>query len=112
MGLLTGIEEIYQQDSELIMKLERSKEKERRERVRLNRLEEQGNKQEERLAASLQRSQAPVFKKTGKQIMKRSPPLHKEKKVVKDTSEEEAAAWDHERFGLYIDKKTDMPRTE
>lgn len=110
--LLTGIDEIYQQDSELIMRLERQKEKERRERVRMNRLEEQGNKQEERLNASLQRSQAPVFKKTGKQIMKRSPPLHKEKKVVKDTSEEEAAAWDHERFGLYIDKKTDMPRTE
>merc|ERR1719321_1358522 len=110
--LLTGIEEIYQQDSELIMRLERQKEKERRERVRINRLDEQNTKQEERLNASLQRSQAPVFKKTGKQIMKRSPPLHKEKKVIKDTSEEEAAAWDHERFGLYIDKKTDMPRTE
>jgi len=110
--LLTGIEEISQQDSELVMRLERQKEKERRERVRMARLEEQGQKQEERLAASLQRSQAPVFKKTGKQIMKRSPPLHKEKKVVKDTSEEEAAARDHSHFGLYIDKKTQIPQTE
>merc|ERR1719321_674696 len=110
--LLTGIDEIHQQDAELIMRLERQKEKERRERVKLNRLDDQAKKQEERLAASLQRSQAPVFKKTGKQIMKRAPPHRKEKKVVKDTSEQEAAEWEHERFGLYIDKKSDMPKTE
>jgi hypothetical protein len=40
-------------------------------------------KAEQRLMNSLLRSQAPVHKKLGKQLMFRSPPIKREKKVVK-----------------------------
>merc|ERR1712139_1473 len=95
----------------VVLKLEREREKERRERHRQERVEELNRKQEERLKNSLLRSQAPVHKKAGKQVMYRSPPLRQEKKVVEDTSEAEANERDHKIFGLFIDKKDDMPKT-
>eukprot|EP00747_Dinoflagellata_sp_TGD_P184013 gnl/TRDRNA2_/TRDRNA2_39298_c1_seq1.p1 gnl/TRDRNA2_/TRDRNA2_39298_c1~~gnl/TRDRNA2_/TRDRNA2_39298_c1_seq1.p1 ORF type:complete len:472 (+),score=185.45 gnl/TRDRNA2_/TRDRNA2_39298_c1_seq1:3-1418(+) len=110
--LINGLDEAFQQDGELVMELERKKEKDRRERVRVERTKEQLEKQEERLRNSLQRSQAPVFKKDGKQVMYRSPPLRQERRVVKDTSEDEANARDHKVFGMFIEKKSQMPQTE
>ncbi len=49
--------------------------------VRSRKQQDQLKKNEERLHASLLRSQLPVHKKTGKQIMFRSPPLHEPKKA-------------------------------
>eukprot|EP00931_Biecheleriopsis_adriatica_P073183 TRINITY_DN47522_c0_g1_i1.p1 TRINITY_DN47522_c0_g1~~TRINITY_DN47522_c0_g1_i1.p1 ORF type:complete len:624 (+),score=190.65 TRINITY_DN47522_c0_g1_i1:105-1976(+) len=110
--LIQGLDEAYQQDAELVMRLEWQKERDRRERVRENRVKEQIDKQEERLKQSLQRSQKPVFKKAGKQVMYRSPPLRQERKVVKDTTDDEAHARDHKVFDIYIDRKTGVPQTE
>merc|ERR1719453_2379548 len=109
--LIHRLEDAYHQDSELVKKLEWQKQKERRELLRQHRQQYWQEKQEERLKISLQRSQNPVFKKAGKQVMYRSPPLRQEKRVVKDTSEEEANKHDHGVFGVYIDRKN-MPHTE
>lgn len=110
--LIQGLDEAYLQDSEMVMKLEWQKERERRDRVRENRSKEQMEKQEERLTTSLQRSQKPVFKKAGKQVMYRSPPLRQETKVVQDSTDDEAHARDHKVFSIYIDRKTNIPKTE
>lgn len=110
--LIQGLEEAYHEDGDLVMRLEWIKERERRERLKAHRRKEQSEKQEERLKNSLQRSQAPVFKKDGKQVMYRSPPLRMKQKEVKDTSEDEANFRDHQVFGVYIDRKSQMPQTE
>lgn len=110
--LIQGLDEAYQQDEELVMRLEWQKERDRRERVRENRLREQSEKQEDRLKQSLQRSQKPVFKKAGKQVMYRSPPLRQERKIVEDTTDDEAHAKDHKVFDLYIDRKSGLPHTD
>lgn len=110
--LIQGLDEVYQQDEDLVMRLEKIKEGDWRERVRENRLKEQSEKQEDRLKQSLQRSQKPVFKKAGKQVMYRSPPLRQERKVVEDTTDDEAHARDHKVFDIYIDRKTGVPHTD
>eukprot|EP00439_Symbiodinium_sp_Y106_P024060 s7663_g2.t3 len=109
--LIQGLDEAYQQDEELVMRLEKIKESDRRERVRESRLKEQPEKQEFRLKQSLQRAQKPIFKKAGKQLMYRSPPLRQEHKVVEDNSDDEAHTRDHEVFDIYIDRKTGVPHT-
>jgi len=110
--LISSLDEAYQQDNDLVMRLEWAKEKERRERVREKKIQDDQEKQEVRLKQSLVRSQAPVFKKAGKQVMYRSPPLRQERREVKDTTDDEAYAHDHKVFGMYIDKKTQEPKTE
>lgn len=110
--LIQGLDEAYTEDSELVMRLEWIKERERRERLKEFRRKEQTEKQEERLKNSWLRSQAPVFKKTGKKMMFRSPPTWMEQKEVADTSEDEAHAYEHKVFGVYIDRRTQMPQTE
>jgi len=110
--LISGLDEAYNEESSMVMQLEWIKEKERRERLKEFRKKEQQEKQEERLKASWLRSRAPVFKKTGKKIMFRSPPTFREKKEVTDTSEDEAHAQEHKVFGVYIDRRTQMPHTE
>jgi len=109
--LIHRLEMAYHQDSELVKKLEWLKQKERREHIKEERQAQFQEKQEERLKVSLQRSQNPVFKKAGKQVMYRSPPLRTEKRLIRDTSEEEANKHDHNVFGVYIDQKTNMPQT-
>merc|ERR1719222_1751071 len=104
--LIQGLDDAYQKDADLVMRLELKKDKERRERMRIHRIKETMDKQEERLKNSLLRSQAPVFKKAGKQVMYRSPPLRQERKEVKDNTDDEANARDHKVFGMYIDRKT------
>merc|ERR1712194_803144 len=89
---------------ELVQRLEREKEKERRERVRQERIEFQNSKNEERLKASLLRSQAPVYRRTGKPIMFRSRPKILNRKVEKvDLFEVEADRY-WKLFGVYVDK--------
>jgi hypothetical protein len=84
--------------------LERYKEKDRRELVRKQRKEQQDRKIEERLKASLQRSQAPIHKKVGKQIMFRSAPLFQARRVVQEDDGFEEAVKEHDVFGIWIGK--------
>ena len=71
-------------------------------------------KNEDRLKASLIRSQAPVMKKNGKQIMFRSA-KQQEKKQVKDNSEEQGMIADHTLFGVHFDRDgkthTELPES-
>ena len=54
------------------LRLEKIQEKQRRERLRAIRHEEQLQKNEERLATSLERSRAPVIRQVGKRLMPRT----------------------------------------
>jgi len=103
--LLTQLDEAQQANKEQLEALERGKEKERRERVRHQKKEMLDRKNEERLKASLLRSQAPVHKKIGKQIMERSAPLFQARKVVKEDDGFEDAEKDHNVFGIWISKE-------
>merc|ERR1719183_3426529 len=100
--LLTHLEEAEHAQPDLVKRLEQSKEKDRRERVRQQRTLALHKKNEERLRASLLRSQAPVHKKTGKQIMFRSAPLHQEKRVVRETDDDAEAEQAARLFGIYV----------
>merc|ERR1719401_1970093 len=110
--MIHGLEEAYLRDSKKVKNLELHLQKDRRERIREQKRFDLLAKQEERLKISLQRSQNPVFKKAGKQVMYRSPPLRQERRVVKDDGDDEEHARDHSVFGIYIDRKTNMPQTE
>ncbi|CAD7948121.1 unnamed protein product [Amoebophrya sp. A25] len=93
---------------ELVLRLEREKERDRRDRVRQERIEANAREREERLKASLLRSQAPIHKKIGKQIMYRSRPLMVQKKAEKIDYDELEREKDAKIFGIYIDR-TGMP---
>jgi hypothetical protein len=98
-------------DPDIVSHYERKKEMERRDRVREARKAEMLKKNEDRLKASLLRSQAPVMRKTGKQIMFRSA-KQQEKKQVKDNSEEQGMVADHGLFGVHFrggKSYTDLP---
>merc|ERR1719428_132790 len=99
---LSQLDEFEAKDPRVLEDLERNKEKERRERVKSRRKEIQERKTEERLKASLLRSQAPVHKKIGKQIMKRSAPLHMVKKVIQVDDGYEKAKEDFNIFGIHF----------
>ena len=75
----------------LVEHAEKQREKERRAVAREEKVEQEKAIQAERAARSLERSQAPVHKKTGKPMMTRSlPPSRKKKEqVVKTNTEEE-----------------------
>lgn len=92
-----------------LKELEFKKEKERREFVREMKKEAIDRKIEERLKTSLKRSQQPVHRKVGKQIMYRSPPLQQARRVVEEDDGLEEALKDHELFGVYIDKRDGKP---
>jgi len=93
----------------LLKELEFKKERERRDFVRQQRKDATERKIEDRLKTSLKRSQQPIHRKVGKQIMFRSPPLEQTRKVVEEDDGLEEALRDHELFGVYIDKKDDKP---
>jgi len=93
----------------MLKTLEQGKERDRREFVRKQRKEGTDKKIADRLVTSLQRSQMPIHKKVGKQLMFRSPPLEKTKRVVEEDDGLEEAHWEHERFGVFIDKKDGKP---
>lgn len=88
----------------LVESLERQSEVRRREKVKRERKEAQDKKTEERLKASLLRSQAPIHKKTGKQIMFRSAPLLRMRRVVVEDDGYEEAKKDHSIFGVFMGK--------
>ncbi len=78
--------------ADLIMRLERSQEKTRRDRLRAERLHDQAVKVEERARNNFLRSQAPVKKQVGKKLMQRSHPIVKTvKKDLNEVSPEELA---------------------
>jgi hypothetical protein len=108
--LLTVLDELDAFDPELVLRLEKIKEKERREKVRAENQIKLAKKNDERLKASLARSQAPVIRKTGKQIMYRSE-KQREKKMELDTSEEKNQLEEHTLFGVYLGKDG-IPHTE
>jgi len=83
---------------------EHKKERQRRLDLRLSRKLQQEKKIEDRLKASLQRSQAPVHKKVGKQIMFRSAPLFQARRVVQKDDGYEDAVREHNVFGIWLDK--------
>jgi len=87
---------------EFVTRLEREKEKERRDHVRAERVEQQNRKNDERLRKTLQRSQAPVHKKVGKPIMFRSYIANKVKKVVKEFDDTEEMEKNKKLFGIYL----------
>lgn len=107
--LISSMDEAFILDQELVMKLEWQKERERRDRGWDARIKEQMDKQDERLKQSLLRSQAPVFKKAGKQVMYRSAPVKREQKVVKDDIDDEQNVRDYQVFSVFIDSKTNQP---
>eukprot|EP00164_Ancoracysta_twista_P003350 GFYU01004474.1.p1 GENE.GFYU01004474.1~~GFYU01004474.1.p1 ORF type:complete len:570 (-),score=267.28 GFYU01004474.1:270-1979(-) len=80
-------------DPEEFKSAEKAREKDRRQKARAEKMEEQRIIQENKIARSLARAQAPVAKKTGKPLMKRSLPIQKKKKdetqTTKKTTEEE-----------------------
>ncbi|GBG24256.1 Cilia- and flagella-associated protein 100 [Hondaea fermentalgiana] len=105
LSMLTDLEarleellaKIEQMPEDYVVKAEKLKEKERRERVRAERLSQQQRVYEERLRKSIERSMQAPKKKTGKPVMFRSaPPQKKERK--KDNSAAESAARDLQEF--------------
>lgn len=95
--------------AQLLKTLEQTKERERRDFVRQQRKEATERKIEERLKTSLKRSQQPIHRKVGKQIMFRSPPLEQARKVVEEDDGLEDNLREHELFGVYIDKRDGKP---
>mmetsp|Transcript_22327 Transcript_22327/g.51143 ORF Transcript_22327/g.51143 Transcript_22327/m.51143 type:complete len:567 (-) Transcript_22327:93-1793(-) len=84
--------------------LERQKERDRRDHVRSKKKELQEKKNEQRLQNSLKRSQAPIHKKEGKQIMFRSAPLHQARRIVQEDDGYDQAVRDHNIFGIWMQK--------
>lgn len=81
---MAGFKESY------VVEAEREKESERREKVRKDRMEAQKEAYELRLKRSMERSQAPVKRKVGKQLMFRSAPIkRKVKKEKRDPQKEQ-----------------------
>jgi len=87
----------------------RKKERERREFVKHTRKETMERKIQERLETSLQRSQQPVHKKVGKQVMFKSPPLYQSRRVVVQDEGLEDAIKEHGVFGVYSDRRDGIP---
>jgi hypothetical protein len=78
---------IERMPTEEVERAEKEREKERRLRVRTEKMAAQKKAQEDRINKSIERSKAPVQKKTGKPIMFRAPPLETRKRVT-DIKEE------------------------
>lgn len=104
---LTYLDEAESEDvglANMVTDLEKKKDRDRRELVRHQRKEQQDRKIEERLKASLQRSQAPVHKKVGKQIMFRSAHLYQARRVLAEDDGFEEAVREHDVFGIWLSK--------
>jgi len=95
--------------AQLLKDLEFKKERARRDFVRQLKKDAQESKIEERLKTSLKRSQQPIHRKVGKQIMYRSPPNQQARRIVEEDDGFEDACIEHELFGVYIDKKDGKP---
>jgi chromosome segregation ATPase len=89
---------------EFVRKLEKTKEMERREKLRFEKLEEQKSKNEARLKLSMVRAQAPIFQKTGKPVMFRSVLKKKENVKISDNREEQLMREEISNFGVHVAK--------
>lgn len=87
-----------------VKQLERQKENARRKTQRAQARANTEKKIEDRLKASLVRSQAPIHKKVGKQIMFRSAPLFQARRVVQEDDGYEEAMRDFDIFSIWIHK--------
>jgi hypothetical protein len=88
---LSAMEKMPQDE---VDKAEKEREKERRQRVRTEKMAAQKKQQEDRINKSIERSKAPVQKKTGKPVMFRAAPLvtrkrDKDIKEERDSDEED-----------------------
>ena len=87
------LSEIASMSPSYVMQKEKEKEKQRRDKLRQERLAQQQLIYEQRLKKSMERSQAPAKKKLGKQVMFRSAPLKKRVREKKrDTKADQEAA--------------------
>ncbi|KAI8920403.1 hypothetical protein BC831DRAFT_479822 [Entophlyctis helioformis] len=97
LQMLTSIENRLEQlfeyielmPPEKVEQAEKIKDKERRQRLREEKMEAQRALQEERVQRALERARAPVKKKTGKPVVFRSPPPQKKKKKEEDNKKKE-----------------------
>ncbi|TPX71509.1 hypothetical protein SpCBS45565_g01080 [Spizellomyces sp. 'palustris'] len=97
LSMLTSIENRLEQLFETIEMMppdkveqaEKMKDKERRQRLREEKMEAQRALQEERVQRALERARAPVKKKTGKPIAFRSAPPQKKKRKEEDNKQKE-----------------------
>jgi len=96
--------EITEKGRDLMTQAEKAKEVERRSEAKNRRKEFQDLKVKERLQASLKRSQAPIHRKMGKQIMYRSAPLFQARKIVQEEDGYEEAVMEHEVFGIWMNR--------
>ncbi|KNE64995.1 hypothetical protein AMAG_10663 [Allomyces macrogynus ATCC 38327] len=95
--MLTSIENRLEQlfeaielmPADKVERAERLKDKERRQRLREEKMDAQRLIQEERIQRALERARAPVKKKTGKPVMFRSAPPQKKKKRTQDNKNKE-----------------------
>mmetsp|Transcript_118162 Transcript_118162/g.294734 ORF Transcript_118162/g.294734 Transcript_118162/m.294734 type:complete len:578 (+) Transcript_118162:91-1824(+) len=88
----------------LVERLEKEADVRRREKVKREKREAADKKSDERLKASQLRSKAPIHKKTGKQIMFRSAPLLRMRRIVVEDDGYEEAKRDHSIFGIFLGK--------
>lgn len=97
LQMLTNIENKLEQLFEMIEMMppdkveqaEKMKDKERRQRLREEKMDAQRILQEERVQRALERARAPVKKKTGKPVVFRSAPPQKKKKKEEDNKKKE-----------------------
>ncbi|KAJ3047017.1 Cilia- and flagella-associated protein 100 [Rhizophlyctis rosea] len=97
LTMLTNIENKLEQLFESIEMMppdkveqaEKMKDKERRQRLREEKMDAQRALQEERVQRALERARAPVKKKTGKPVVFRSAPPQKKKRKEDDTKKKE-----------------------
>merc|ERR1711972_1175219 len=106
---LTFLDEEEEEKPEMVESLLRNFERNRRVFVKTQRKQAMEQKTKERLEQSLERSQLPIHKKVGKQIMFRSPPLFQARRVVVQDEGLEEAIREHDVFGVYIDRKDGLP---
>jgi len=106
---LTVLDEEESERPDVVEKYLRAKERERRGFVKHSRKCAMERKIKERLETSLLRSQQPIHKKLGKQVMFRSPPLFQARRTVVEDEGLEEAIKEHGVFGVYIDAKDGIP---
>lgn len=99
LQLLTSIENKLESFFEVIEQMppgqveaaEKLKDKERRQRLREEKMEQQKKLQEERVQRALQRANAPILKKSGKPLMFRSALAPKKKKATEEVNKSDDA---------------------
>eukprot|EP01028_Stygiella_incarcerata_P004158 TRINITY_DN187_c0_g1_i3.p4 TRINITY_DN187_c0_g1~~TRINITY_DN187_c0_g1_i3.p4 ORF type:complete len:333 (-),score=113.18 TRINITY_DN187_c0_g1_i3:1473-2471(-) len=77
---------------------EKAREKERRQRIREDKLIQQKKVQDSRLKRALERAQAPVMKRTGRMVMRRSVPVEKKKAKPKEVEKQDEKIESYQDF--------------